>query len=84
MASTKQVEAAKRNVKKAQAAAKRKRTITNLPRSVRQDLARQASRRPAAPEGSRVVSWRTARASSSTSWRSVATFPDDRRWASGS
>jgi hypothetical protein len=44
MASTKQVVAAKRNVKKAQAAAKRRRTIANLPRSVRQDLGRQASR----------------------------------------
>jgi hypothetical protein len=43
MASTKQVTAAKRNIKKASAAAKRKRTITKLPKSVRQDLSRNAA-----------------------------------------
>ena len=43
MASTKQVTAAKRNIKKASSAAKRKRTITKLPKSVRQDLSRNAA-----------------------------------------
>ena len=44
MASAKQVEAAKRNVKKAISAAKRKKTITHLPKAVRQDLGRQAAK----------------------------------------
>ncbi|MFN2590647.1 MAG: hypothetical protein ABR518_07740 [Actinomycetota bacterium] len=44
MATTKQVQAARRNVKKAQAAATRKRTIANLPKSVRTELGKQASR----------------------------------------
>jgi hypothetical protein len=43
MASTKQVRAAKRNIKSAQRAARRKRTISKLPKSVRQDLGRQAA-----------------------------------------
>ena len=43
MATTKQVEAAKRNIKKAAAAAKRERTITKLPKAVRQDLSRNAA-----------------------------------------
>jgi hypothetical protein len=44
MATTKQVQAAKKNVKKAQAAAKRKRTIANLPASTRRGLQQQARR----------------------------------------
>jgi transcription initiation factor TFIIIB Brf1 subunit/transcription initiation factor TFIIB len=44
MASTKQVQAARRNIKSAQSAARRKKTITKLPRSVRQDLGRQAAK----------------------------------------
>jgi Rho termination factor, N-terminal domain len=44
MATTKQVEAAKRNVEKAQRAAKRKRTIANLPESTRRGLQQQARR----------------------------------------
>ena len=44
MASRKQTEAAKRNVKKAQATAKRKRTIANLPKSTRRGLQEQAQR----------------------------------------
>jgi hypothetical protein len=44
MATAKQVEAAKRNVKKAQAAAKRKRTIAHLPESTRRGLQQQARR----------------------------------------
>jgi hypothetical protein len=43
MASTKQVTAAKRNIRKAAATAKRKRTITKLPKAVRQDLGRNAA-----------------------------------------
>ena len=44
MASTRQVQAAKRNVQEAQAAAKRKRTIAHLPRSTRRELGKQAAR----------------------------------------
>jgi hypothetical protein len=44
MASTKQVRAAKQNIRKAQTAAKRKRTIANLPKATRSDLGRQAAR----------------------------------------
>jgi hypothetical protein len=44
MATKKQVQAAKRNVEKAQAAAKRKRTIANLPASTRRGLQQQARR----------------------------------------
>jgi hypothetical protein len=43
MATTKQVQAARRNVRKAQRAATRKRTIANLPRSTRRELGKQAS-----------------------------------------
>jgi hypothetical protein len=43
MATAKQVRAAKRNVQKAQSAAKRKRTIAHLPKSTRTDLGRQAA-----------------------------------------
>jgi hypothetical protein len=44
MATAKQVQAAKRNVQKAQAAAKEKRTIANLPESTRRGLQQQARR----------------------------------------
>ena len=44
MATRKQVEAAKRNVTKAQRAAKRTRTIANLPAETRRDLGRQGAR----------------------------------------
>lgn len=44
MATTKQTQAARRNVKKAQAAAKQKRTIANLPKSTRRGLQQQARR----------------------------------------
>jgi hypothetical protein len=43
MATTKQVKAAERNVRKAQAAAKRKRTIANLPTSTRRALGQQGA-----------------------------------------
>jgi hypothetical protein len=44
MATKKQTQAAKRNVKKAQAGAKKKRTIANLPASTRRELGKQAAR----------------------------------------
>jgi transcriptional regulator of met regulon len=44
MATRKQVTAAKRNVRKAQTAAKTKRTIANLPRSTRSELGKQAAK----------------------------------------
>jgi Rho termination factor-like protein len=44
MASAKQVQAAKRNIKRAQRAARAKKTITKLPPEVRRDLGRQASK----------------------------------------
>jgi hypothetical protein len=44
VATRKQVQAARRNVKKAQAAAKSKRTIAHLPESTRRDLGRQAAK----------------------------------------
>ena len=43
MASAKQTQAARRNIQKAQSAARRKRTIAKLPRAVRQDLSRNAA-----------------------------------------
>jgi hypothetical protein len=43
MATRKQTQAARRNVKKAQTAATSKRTIAHLPESTRRDLGRQAS-----------------------------------------
>ena len=51
MATRRQVQAAKRNVKKAQTAAKSKRTIANLPEATRRDLGRQGSK--AAQRGGR-------------------------------
>ena len=42
MASTKQRQAAKRNIKKASQAAKRRKTIAHLPKSVRRGLTEQA------------------------------------------
>ena len=43
MATRKQTQAAKRNIKKAASAAKRKRTISNLPKAIRKDLSRNAA-----------------------------------------
>ena len=43
MASTKQAQAAKRNIRRAQTAARKARTITKLPKAVRQDLSRNAA-----------------------------------------
>jgi hypothetical protein len=44
MASRRQIQAAKQNVKKAQQAAKRKRTIANLPEATRHELGKQAAK----------------------------------------
>jgi hypothetical protein len=44
MASSKQIQAAKRNVKKAQGTARQKRTIARLPASTRRDLGKQAAK----------------------------------------
>ncbi len=44
MTTSKQTAAARRNVKKAQVAATRKRTIAHLPKSTRRDLVEQARR----------------------------------------
>jgi hypothetical protein len=44
MATRKQVAAARRNVKKAQAGARRKRTIANLPKSTRRGLGQQGAK----------------------------------------
>jgi hypothetical protein len=51
MATTKQTQAAKRNIRKAQQAARRKRTIAHLPRSTRRGL--QAEARKGAARGGR-------------------------------
>src|SRR5215218_6016116 len=42
--SARQIQAAKRNVRKAQQAARRKRTIAQLPKSTRSELGKQAAR----------------------------------------
>jgi hypothetical protein len=44
MATQRQIAAAKRNVKKAQGAARKQRTIAHLPESTRRDLGRQAAK----------------------------------------
>jgi hypothetical protein len=44
VATQRQRKAAKRNIRKAQTAARRKKTITKLPKSVRTDLGRQAAK----------------------------------------
>jgi hypothetical protein len=44
MATAKQVQTSKRNIKKAQQAARKKRTIANLPKSTRRELGKQAAR----------------------------------------
>jgi hypothetical protein len=43
MATRKQTQASKRNIKSAQRAARKKRTISHLPKAVRRDLGRQAA-----------------------------------------
>jgi hypothetical protein len=44
MATTRQVQAAKRNIRKAQRAATKKRTIAHLPAATRRELGKQAAR----------------------------------------
>ena len=80
MASTKQVTAAKRNIKKAASAAKRKRTITKLPKAVRQDLGRNAA--AARKRGGKPGHWLEDRTrASSTKRRRSETSRVARRWA---
>src|SRR5437870_13549049 len=43
MATTKQTQAARKNIKRAQRAANKKRTIANLPKSTRRELGKQAA-----------------------------------------
>ena len=44
MATTRQTQAARRNIKRAQTAARKKRTIAHLPKSTRRELGKQAAR----------------------------------------
>ena len=44
MATQKQVQAAKKNIRSAQSAARRKRTIAHLPEATRRDIGKQASK----------------------------------------
>jgi hypothetical protein len=44
VASARQVQTAKRNIRKAQQAARRKRTVARLPKSTRSELGKQAAR----------------------------------------
>jgi hypothetical protein len=44
VATRKQSQAAKKNIRKAQSAAKKKRTLANLPENTRRDLGRQAAK----------------------------------------
>jgi hypothetical protein len=44
MATTKQTQAARRNIKAAQSAAKKKRTLAHLPASTRRELGKQAAK----------------------------------------
>jgi hypothetical protein len=44
VATRKQSQAAKQNIRKAQSAAKKKRTLANLPENTRRDLGRQAAK----------------------------------------
>jgi len=76
MASRKQVEAAKRNIKKARRAASAKRTIANLPLETRRDLGRQAAK-------ARDTTTRTGPGRSCTRWPRERASPAGRRWASG-
>jgi hypothetical protein len=82
MATTKQKAAAKRNIRKARAAASKRRTIARLPEEVRKDLGRQGAR--ARARGARLGEpSRIARGNSSTTKRSASASPVARRWASG-
>jgi hypothetical protein len=83
MATRKQVQAAKRNVKKAQAGARKKRTIANLPKSVRSDLGKQALAVGRVADA-RATRSRIATVSSCTSSRSGATSRAARGWARAS
>jgi hypothetical protein len=78
MASEKQVEAARRNVKSAQAGARQKRSIANLPASTRSALGRQGA---AVARRKRSGGLRPRRARNCTRRLSGATCPAGPRWA---
>jgi len=82
VATRKQVQAAKRNVRRAQRTARAQRTIAKLPRSTRRDLGRQAAagRRRGGLGGTLSKS---GTVSSCTRWRRSEVSPADPRWANG-
>jgi hypothetical protein len=82
MATTKQVKAARQNIRKAGAAARKKRTIANLPKATRQDLGRQAAK--ARSRGGRAGhAYEDRTRTSCTRWPSRRASAVGRRWASG-
>jgi transcription initiation factor TFIIIB Brf1 subunit/transcription initiation factor TFIIB len=83
MATQKQVSAAKRNIVKARQAARKKKTILNLPKSVRQDLSRQAAKsRARGGRPGRNLEDRTRQDLYEVA-KKRGTSPDVRAWASG-
>lgn len=82
MATKKQVQAAKRNVRKAQQGAKKKRTIAHLPKSTRRELGKQAAR-GRSRGGKPGPRSRTGTASSSTRSRNRRASPAARGWEVG-
>jgi hypothetical protein len=81
MASQQQVKAAKQNIKKARAAATKKKSIAHMPAKTRSALGKQG---PPSPRESAVVVRHRKRARSCTNRRSGATFPAGPRWAATS
>jgi hypothetical protein len=83
MATRKQQEAARRNIKKAQKAAREKKTIAHLPNKVRSALGTEGAK--AARRGARpAIHFTKGRDLSSTSGQSSWVFPADRRWGRAS
>ncbi|MDP9331200.1 MAG: hypothetical protein M3P11_11250 [Actinomycetota bacterium] len=80
MATRKQVQAAKRNFKKAAPAAKRARTIAHLPVAVHQDLSRNAAA-AVADTVNPGAALTTERVPNSTRKRNAGTSQADRGWA---
>jgi hypothetical protein len=83
MATQKQTQAARRNIVKAKDAARRKRTLANLPAATRRDLGHQAAR-ARSRGGEAGHGYENRPANNSTRWRRGATSADARRWVSGS
>jgi hypothetical protein len=83
MATRKQVQAARRNVTKAQSAARSKRTIAKLPEETRRDLGRQAAKaRARGGRAGHALEDRTREQLYDTP-RATSGSPAARRWASG-